>query len=265
MRRADLPRLLERPWHLLAAAIALYWLTALVIGLRADVELGARELVNVALLGPLSLALAYRIGERIAGAALGAWTLLVWIALPWLAPLFTLSAYDATLRDSVLPLVVGLTPDVGYPEGVGRCSLPSRSCSSAGASRSRAAAGPPRRARRQSGSSRLRRPSTCRWTRSRRTWPGCASTSGATACCSGSRSPASSPSRAARLAQRSRSALARRLRHLPSRPGGDRDVEDGELFRALLPALPAYGLLFASLPLLVPTLAARLGPLARPA
>ena len=42
-------------------------------------------------------------------------------------------------------------------------------------------------------------------------------------------------------------------------------VEDGELFRALLPALPAYGLLFASLPLLVPTLAARLGPLARPA
>ena len=42
-------------------------------------------------------------------------------------------------------------------------------------------------------------------------------------------------------------------------------VEDGELFRALLPAFPAYVLLAASLPLLVPTLAARLGPLARPA
>ena len=38
-----------------------------------------------------------------------------------------------------------------------------------------------------------------------------------------------------------------------------------QLFRALLPAFPAYVLLVASLPLLVPTLAARLGPLARPA
>ena len=46
MQRADLPRLLERPWQLLAAAIALYWLTALVIGVRADIEIGgpgARE------------------------------------------------------------------------------------------------------------------------------------------------------------------------------------------------------------------------------
>jgi hypothetical protein len=42
-------------------------------------------------------------------------------------------------------------------------------------------------------------------------------------------------------------------------------LEGGELFRALLPAFPAYVLLAASLPLLVPTLAARLGPLARPA
>jgi hypothetical protein len=41
--------------------------------------------------------------------------------------------------------------------------------------------------------------------------------------------------------------------------------EDGELVRVLLPALPAYLLLAAALPLLVPTLAARLGPLARPA
>ena len=38
----------------------------------------------------------------------------------------------------------------------------------------------------------------------------------------------------------------------------------GELFRALLPAFPAFVLLAASLPLLVPTLATRLGPLARP-
>ena len=41
--------------------------------------------------------------------------------------------------------------------------------------------------------------------------------------------------------------------------------DDGEFFRLLLPALPAYVVLAAALPLLVPTLAARLGPLARPA
>ena len=119
MRRADLPRLLERPWQLLAVAVALYWLTALVIGLRADASSSAPASWSTSsLLGPLSLALAYRIGKRIAGAALGAWTLLVWVALPWLAPLFTLASYDATLRYRVLPLAVGLTPDGGYLEGV---------------------------------------------------------------------------------------------------------------------------------------------------
>ena len=52
------------------------------------------------------------------GLALGAWTLLVWVALPWLAPLYTLSKYDTTMRDDVLPLVLGLTGDAGYAEGV---------------------------------------------------------------------------------------------------------------------------------------------------
>ena len=46
---------------------------------------------------------------------------------------------------------------------------------------------------------------------------------------------------------------------------GTATFEDGEFFRLLLPALPAFVLLAAALPLLVPTLAARLGPLARPA
>ena len=48
-------------------------------------------------------------------------------------------------------------------------------------------------------------------------------------------------------------------------PGANTSPDGGELFRTLLPALPAYVLLLASLPLLVPTLASRLGPLARPA
>ena len=262
MRRADLPRLLERPWQLLAAAIALYWLTALVIGLQADVELGARELINVALLGPLSLALAYRIGERIAGAALGAWTLLVWIALPWLAPFFTLSAYDATLRDSVLPLVVGLTPDVGYPEGVALLAalallLERRRVALAAAAGLLAALA-------VVWVSRLPVPDLSLhtfkanmaglreyfWSHRVLQWIPIAGVIAV-----GRRSPPAALALGAWLG----GYVIFRAAQVGI------GVEDGELFRALLPALPAYGLLFASLPLLVPTLAARLGPLARPA
>jgi hypothetical protein len=41
--------------------------------------------------------------------------------------------------------------------------------------------------------------------------------------------------------------------------------DDASFFRLLLPGLPAFALLVAALPLLVPTLAARLGERARPA
>jgi hypothetical protein len=262
MRRADLERLLERPWPLLAAAIALYWLTALVIGLRADVDLGPRELVNVALLGPLSLVLAHRIGERVAGAALGAWTLLVWIALPWLAPLFTLSAYDATLRDRVLPLVVGLTPDAGYLEGVALLAA--------------LALGLERRRVTLAAAAAILGVLAVVWL-SRLPIPDL-SLDTFKANMAGLREyfwshrvlqwiPVAGVVAVARRSPPAALALGAWL-------GGyvvfraaqvGVGVEDGELFRALLPALPAYGLLLASLPLLVPTLAARLGPLARPA
>ena len=262
MRRADLPRLLERPWQLLAVAITLYWLTALVIGLRADAELGARELVNVALLGPLSLALAYRIGKRIAGAALGAWTLLVWVALPWLAPLFTLASYDATLRYRVLPLAVGLTPDGGYLEGVALLAalallLERRRVTVAAAGLVLATL-------------------TVVWL-SRLPVPDL-SLNTFKANMAGLREyfwshrvlqwiPIAGVVAVARRSPPAALALGCWLggyvifRAAQAGIG----VEDGELFRALLPAFPAYVLLLASLPLLVPTLAARLGPLARPA
>ena len=262
MRRADLPRLLERPWHLLAAAIVFYWLTALAIGIRADVEVSARELVNVVLLGPLSLLLAYRIGDRISGAALGALTLLVWVALPWLAPLFTLSAYDATLRDDVLPLAVGLTPDGGYVEGVALLAALALLLE-----------------------------------RRRLTIAACGLLLAGLAVLWLSRLPVPDLSVDAFKANMAglreyfwshrvlqwlpiAGAVAVARRSLPAtvalagwlggyvvfraaQPGIG--LEDGALFRELLPAFPAYVLLAASLPLLVPTLAARLGPLARPA
>ena len=262
MRPADLPRLLERPWQLLAAAVVLYWLTALVIGLRADIELGARELVNVVLLGPLSLLLAYRISERIAGAALGAWTLLVWVALPWLAPLFTLSSYDATLRDLILPLSVGLTQDGGYVEGVALLAalallLARRPPTVAAGALILAALG-------AVWLSRLPVPdlsvdafkanmASLReyfWSHRVMQWIPIA---GVVA-----------------IAQRSPPAalaigswLGAYVLFRAAQPAIE--VENGDFFRALLPAFPPYVLLAASLPLLVPTLAARLGPLARPA
>ena len=120
MRPAEkLEQLLERPLLLLTVAIALQWLTTVVVALRADsVDLGAAALLNVLVLGPLALAAALGVAASIGGVALGAWTLLVWVALPWLAPLYTLSKYDTTMRDDVLPLVLGLTGDAGYAEGV---------------------------------------------------------------------------------------------------------------------------------------------------
>ena len=262
MRRADLPRLLERRWLLLAVAVAFYWLTALVIGLRADVGVGARELVNVLLLGPLSLLLAFRIGERVAGAALGAWTLVVWVALHWLAPLFALASYDATLRDIVLPLAVGLTPDVGYVEGVALLAalallLERRRATSA-------AGGLVLAALAVVWLSRLPVPDLSVdtfkanmaglreyfWSHRVLQWIPIA---GVVA-----------------VARRSPPAalalgcwLGAYVLFRAAQTGIE--VESGVFFGALLPAFPAYVLLAAALPLLVPTLAARLGPLARPA
>ena len=262
MRQADLPRLLERPWHLLAGAVLLYWLTALAIGVRAEVEIGARELVNVVLLGPLSLALAYRVGERIAGAALGAWMLLVWVALPWLAPLFTLSAYDATLRDDVLPLAVGLTPDSGYVEGVALLAALAlllerrRLTTAAGGLVLAGLAGV--------WLSRLPVPDL--------------SVDAFKANMAGLREyfwshrvlqwiPIAGAAAVARRSLPATVALAGWLGGYvvfrAAQPGIG--LEEGALFRVLLPAFPAYVLLAASVPLLVPTLAARLGALARPA
>jgi hypothetical protein len=262
MRPADLPRLLARPWQLLAAAVGLYWLTALAIGIRADIEVGARELVNVLLLGPFSLFLAYRIAERIAGPALGAWTLLVWVALPWLAPLYTLSAYDATMRDEVLPLMVGLTTDGGYLEGVAllaafalllerrRVTVAAGTLVLAGVAVLWLSRLPVPDLSVDAFKANMAGLREYFWSHRVLQWIPVAGVIAVARC--------SLPAALALGGWLGGYVLFR-----AAQPGIG--VEDGELFRALLPAFPAYVLLAASLPLLVPTLAARLGPLARPA
>lgn len=260
MRRAEL---LERPLLLLAVAVVLQWLTVLAVGLRADgVELGARELVNVVLLGPLMLAAAFALAAGLGGIALGAWTLFVFLALPWLAPYFTLASYDETLRVDVLPLALGLTPDAGYLEGTALLA---------------ALALLARRERATRAAGVLVLAAVAAVWLTRLPFPDLSDDAfdGAMA---GLREYFWSQRLLQWLPLAGVIAVARRSVPLAlalaawlggyvvlrwAHPGAG--YEDGEVFRELLPALPAYVLLVSALPLLVPTLAARLGALGRPA
>lgn len=260
--RATAP--LEHPLALLAAAVALQWLTVLLVGVRAaDVELGAVELVNVLALGPIALACAFLVARRVAGVALAAWTLLVWIALPWLAPVFTLASYDGTLRDDVLPLALGLTSDGGYAEGA--LILAAAALLSHRATAARALGGIALAALFVVWLSRLGSAGDLSldtlqanmaglreyfWSQRLLQWIPIAGV-------------VAVGRRSLPLAAGLGAWLGGYVAFRAASPGVGFD--DGELFRALLPALPAYVLLLAALPLLVPTLASRLGPLARPA
>ena len=256
-------RLAERAQALVVAAIALQWLTTLVVALRSDsVDLGAGMLINVLLLGPLTIVCAFLLSATVGGIALGAWTMLVWVAMPWLAPAFTLTKYDGTLRDDVLPLALGLTGDAGYAEGAAilvALTLLSRRT----------------------------RPTTILgalvlivlgavWLRRA---PGVEGLSldAFQANMAGLREYFFSQRVLQWLPLAGIVAVARRSPALAALLGvwlgafvalrltsSAASFENGEFFRLLLPALPAYVLLAASLPLLIPTLATRLGPLARP-
>lgn len=293
--------LLQRSPRLLAAAILLQWLTTVVVGMRADdVAIGAIELVNVLVLGPVALVCAYRIAAAVGGAALGAWTLLVWIAAPWLMPAVTLASYDATLRDDVLPLGLGLTPEPGYAAGVALL-LAVALLTATGAARAVAAG-------LAAAAAVLLTPEAVLFAapvalallaarRPKELGVFLAALAPALLVALVWRQPSFDGLSLDRLnghfaglreyfwSQRvlqwlplaGAIAIGRRSVPLAILVGGwfgafllaqatraGVGFDDGELFRVLLPALPAYVLLAAALPLLVPTLAARLGPLAQP-
>lgn len=261
MRRAEA---LERPGLLVAAAVALQWLTTAVVAARADgVSVGPVEIAQVLLLGPLAVTLAYVVAWTIAGPALGAWTLVVWILAPWVAVALTLPSYDRTLRDDVLPLVLGLEAGAGYPEGTAllaalalalvrtRASVAAAGVLLVGLAVVWATRATPfpevswDALEAQSGGLREHF-----WSQRLLQWL-----------------PLAGAVAVARQAPAAAGALLAWLVAYVvlrgAQPGTTFD--GGELFRALLPALPAYVVLAAALPLLVPTLAARLGPLATPA
>ena len=298
MRFAEL---LARPRLLLAAAALLQWLTTALVALRTDgVSVGALELLNIVVLGPVALVCAYRIAVAIGGVALGAWTLLVWVAAPWAMHAVTLASYDETLRDRVLPLGLGLTPEPGYAAGVAllaAAALIARSGTvSAAASGAAAAvavlltpeavlfAGPAALALLAS-----RRPKdlglflgalapallvALLWRQP--SFEG-ASLDRLQGHFAGLREYFWSQRVLQWLPLAGTVAIARRSVPLAILLGGwfgaflvglttraGVRYEDGDVFRVLLPALPAYVLLAAALPLLVPTLATKLGALARP-
>lgn len=248
---------------LIAAAIVLQWLTTAVMAVRADgISWGADELVDVLVLGPVALVCAFRIAERIGGVALGAWTLLIWVAVPWIAPALTLASYDATLRDDVLPLAVGLSAGSGYLEGVAilaavvLLTFRMRAARAAGAL--------------------LLAALLVVWL-SRIPSVDNLSFDAFRANMAGLREYFWSQRLLQWLPLAGVIAVARRSLPLAIVLGGwlggylafratqpNVGYAGGELFRVLLPALPAYLLLAAAIPLLVPTLAARLGPLAKP-
>lgn len=294
--------LLQRPRRPLLAAILLQWLATAVVALRAeDVAIGAIELANVLLLGPIALVCAYCVAAAVGGVALGAWTLLVWVAAPFVMPAVTLASYDATLRDDVLPLGLGLTPDSGYASGVALL-LATALLAAPGAPRAAAAGLAATAAVLFTPESILfAAPAALALLAARRPKElgvFLAALAPALLVALVWRQPSFEGLSLDRLdghfaglreyfwSQRvlqwlplaGAIAIGRRSVPLAILVGGwfgafllgqatraGVGFDDGVLFRVLLPALPAYVLLAAALPLLVPTLAARLGTLARPA
>jgi hypothetical protein len=110
----------SRPSLQLGIAVAVQWLSVATAALwsRTDEQLSdLLVLANVVLLGPLALAAAFVVARRLGGAALGLWTLVVWLAAPWLLAAFALPSYETEMRDDVLPLVLGLEPERGFAAG----------------------------------------------------------------------------------------------------------------------------------------------------
>ena len=298
MRFAEL---LGRPRLLLAAAIVLQWLTTVVVAQRAaDVSVGTVEVVNVALLAPLALLGAYRIAAAVGGLALGAWTLLVWVAAPWFLPVFALGSYDTTVRDRVLPLAVGLTAEPGFAAGVALLAavalLTVAGSSRAAAAGAAAAVGillvpeavvflvpvavallVPWRLHELAAFVLAAVPALLVVSLWRRPEFGQLSLDALQTNFGGLREYFFSQRLIQWLPVAGAIALGRRSVTLALLVGGwfaawvataatrvGTGFEDGEVVRVFLPALPALVLLAAALPLLVPTLATRLGPLARP-
>lgn len=104
----------RRPWLLLALALPLQWCSTVAAALWSGGEEPLTDplvLANVVLAAPLALVAAYVLMHRLGGAVFAAWALAVALASPWLLVGLALRNYDETAQDELLPLLLGLTAD----------------------------------------------------------------------------------------------------------------------------------------------------------
>jgi hypothetical protein len=93
------------------------WLVpiARVAGPNAASAMPAIVLLNVLVLLPAAMLALFGIAARVGGRLFGYWTLLVWIALPFVGILYTLQGYHMRYSEAVLPQGFGLTAMADFP------------------------------------------------------------------------------------------------------------------------------------------------------
>lgn len=270
-RSAGTALLSLHPAAVVGFGIAAQWLVTAVVAATAPHEgfrygppewsdgtsaAAALVLANVVVLGPLALAAAYVFATALGGRALATWTVAVWIAAPLAASALALAPYDPTIEDRVLPLALGLVPHLGFALGASltvaaaalvhvrpeRTRLAVAAAGVAALVAALAALGQPELSR-DAFDAHMAGLREYFWSQRLLQWLPLA---GVVAL--------ARRSAAAAVAVGGWLASVAVLRAAAPAAG----VDGGELFRALLPALPAYLLLAGALPLLVPTLFARL-------
>jgi hypothetical protein len=75
-------------------------------------------LLNVLVLLPMAMLALYGIAVRIAGRLFGYWTLLVWIAVPFIGIVYTNAGYHQRYTELTLPQSLGLTAMADFPSTV---------------------------------------------------------------------------------------------------------------------------------------------------
>ena len=94
-----------------------FWLAPIAhfAGPNVAAAMPAVVLLNVLVLLPAAMLAVYGIAARIGGRLFGYWTLLVWIAVPFIGIRYTLQGYHMRYSEAVLPQGFGLTAMADFP------------------------------------------------------------------------------------------------------------------------------------------------------
>ena len=94
-----------------------FWLAPIAhfAGPNVAAAMPAIVLLNVLVLLPAAMLAVYGIAARIGGRRFGYWTMLVWIAVPFIGVRYTLQGYHMRYSEAVLPQGFGLTAMADFP------------------------------------------------------------------------------------------------------------------------------------------------------